>query len=818
MVRRTCVRTLWGIGVGFLVACAWAQGDGTTRRAQPWLDMKLDKTKKVKLSLSNAGIDLVLRLLAKTSGVPIVKDPALSGSVTLSTEKAVGLADAFAMVAALLDLKGFEFLSKDTFLVVRPKPKATVPTRTIGGVTGFGPSAPGAGRVSTELRMYLLEYASASAVAKTINDVFGQSQSSTGFGFGGPGTGGMQGGPGGGGPGGGGPGGGGPGGGGPGGGGPGGMTLTAAEFQGGPGGPSGGFMGGVGGSGPSGSQSVVKASYDEYSNSVIVNASSAMQQQVAALIKQIDREVKQPLITEFYPLVYASASDVATTIQNVITANAPKGKGGVATTTQQSLFPFTPSRTQTTQGTVSSDKRSNAVVVTTTVENQALVAGLIQKLDKEIPYQNSTAVIPLANARASDLADIFNQAFNGKTATTTKSTSTSSTNSSSSTNRTNSNSLSLPSSESQKTDPNNLYVQMEDPLAEVGPLATTVAVQQGGFGMGSGGFGSSSSTSSNSSSSSTIYHDNLGRVVNMTSLKNMVTIVADPNTNSLIVVGEPGAVSMLQQIVDKLDRIPEQVMIETLIVEASLDSSRQFGLEWTAAQNKAFGNKDLTGKIQSVFGLQSSTTNTTGFRYTLTGSDLTAFMSALQTDTGFKVLSTPRIFTSNNTQATINISQSVPYVTSQQEDSNGNYTFNYSFLDVGIVLTVTPQISPSGTVMLDVTQTANDLQGYTTFNAPIVNQREATTTISVKDGETIVLGGIMRNSVTATTNKVPLLGDIPVLGNLFRSSSKTQNKTELLVFLTPHIVCNSSDAKKIADDTKKELSPDLQKAVKGGAK
>lgn len=354
---------------------------------------------------------------------------------------------------------------------------------------------------------------------------------------------------------------------------------------------------------------------------------------------------------------------------------------------------------------------------------------------------------------------------------------------------------------------------MADPNTNYGDLATDVSVNQGGFGFGSMMGGQSSSrTSSSSSSSSSTARDKNGKVINITDISGKVTVVADSNTNSLIVVGDPDAVELLKQIIEKLDRIPEQVMIETMIVEASLDATDKFGLEWTLAQSKVFGDKSTSGTAATNFDLAS--TATTGFKYTLTGGDLSAFMNAFKTDTRYRVLSTPRIFTSNNVEATINISQSIPYVTSTEKNTDGTYVYNYSFQDVGIVLTVTPRISPSGTVTLDVTQTANDLQGYTSFNAPIVNQREATTTISVKDSDTIVLGGIMRSSVSATTNKVPLLGDIPLLGELFKSRSKTEQKTELLVFLTPKIVHNSNDAKTIYEQQTKSLSPDLKKELK----
>jgi general secretion pathway protein D len=114
---------------------------------------------------------------------------------------------------------------------------------------------------------------------------------------------------------------------------------------------------------------------------------------------------------------------------------------------------------------------------------------------------------------------------------------------------------------------------------------------------------------------------------------------------------------------------------------------------------------------------------------------------------------------------------------------------------------------------MDINQTANDLQGYTTFNAPIINQREADTTVSVRNGETIILGGIIRNTVTANRNKVPLLGDIPLLGTLFQSNSKESKKTELIVLLTPRIVKDDKDARILKDDVVKSLSQESQREL-----
>ena len=230
------------------------------------------------------------------------------------------------------------------------------------------------------------------------------------------------------------------------------------------------------------------------------------------------------------------------------------------------------------------------------------------------------------------------------------------------------------------------------------------------------------------------------------------------------------------------------------------------------AQAKAFGQSGVTGSVGTGFGLQSS--NPTGFKYTLSGGNLTSFMNALQTDDKFQVLSTPRIFTSNNVEAEINISQSVPYVLSSRTDANGNVTYNYAFQDVGIVLNVTPRITSNGYVTLDVVQTANDLQGFTSFNAPIVNQRQAQTTVTVKDGETMILGGIIRKTVTSKVSKLPVHGDIPFLGNLFKSTSHQDAKTELMVLLTPRVVRTTEDARKLREEQESQYTKSLTDSSK----
>ncbi|RYG41634.1 type II and III secretion system protein, partial [bacterium] len=248
--------------------------------------------------------------------------------------------------------------------------------------------------------------------------------------------------------------------------------------------------------------------------------------------------------------------------------------------------------------------------------------------------------------------------------------------------------------------------------------------------------------------------------------------------------------------------------------------STKLGVEFSYAGSRVLGVGGTTGVGSTSFPDTSDTAGQ-GFRFTTSSGNLSAILTALQTDDRFSVLSTPRIFTSNNVQAEINISQQVPYVVNQRADANGNILFTYDFQEVGIILTVTPRITSNGYVSMEITQTANELQGYTSFNAPIVNQREANTQVSVKDGETIILGGIIRNTVTSSVRKVPILGDIPILGNLFKSTSKGTAKTELLVFLTPRIVRDEDDARMLREGGVKQLSPavqkDIQKAIPPGS-
>jgi len=769
-----------------------------------WSKFKLSTKTKVNLNFRNANIDLIIQFFQKASGITIVKDPALTGPLTVTSAKPVTLNQAFTILNTTLGLKNFELRKEGELLIIRGRQQRPDPgagggmdmTRMMEMFQGQQPA----------LKVYPITFANASQVARVVNEVFATAQNpfeQIFQQFGGGGGGGVAVGR------------------------PGGFGGGGGQNRFGGGGQNrfggGGGFGGGGFGRPAAGQ-VVKASADDFSNSVIVNAPTREQGQVLELIKQIDKQNDVPQQTKVYKLEFAVASEIAPTVQNVLTNNAPTGRGGIGQQNVpieqrfQQAFRF--GGTQAAFGTVAADARTNSLVVTATDTNQKLIEDVVKELDKEVKYEASTFVFPLANARADQMATLLQQAFGTRQGTNTGNRG-GGTNQNRNTQQRNRNTGGGGGGQnlgggggggnrlSESADGKSLDLPLEDPNAEAGDLYTMIGVQQGGgFGFFGGGGGQQNRQNQGAQTGRTAD----GRLVNVRDLTGQVTVIPDQNTNSLVVVSTPKNPGLIRRTSSKLAKIPEQVMIGTIIVEASLDANSKLGVEWNLAQGKLFGDPAKSGTGGTGFGLAGAT-GLEGFKYTLTGGDLSAFLNVLQTDQKFQVLSTPRIFTSNNAEAQINISQSVPYVLSTREDTNGNLTFNYAFQDVGIVLTVTPRITSNGYVTMDVDQTANDLQGFTSFNAPIVNQRQANTTVSVKDGDTIILGGIIRTQVSSTVKKVPLLGDIPILGELFKSTDKTKQKTELLVFLTPRIVKDADQAREMRDQGTSDMSPETRRLL-----
>ncbi len=306
------------------------------------------------------------------------------------------------------------------------------------------------------------------------------------------------------------------------------------------------------------------------------------------------------------------------------------------------------------------------------------------------------------------------------------------------------------------------------------------------------------------------------------------TVEADPDTNALLITADGSTLESLLSVVKRLDIRRAQVLIEAIIVEIEEVAGRSLGVQWVA-QNKdgafassvnntgtlsaagaGFAERDVTTTTTDANGNVTTTTTREPAEFTdivgslagvvgqtigvgkLDGSvSFVALINALKQNTGSNILSTPNLLTTDNREASISVGQNVPFVTGSFTTSTGDATNPFQTIereDVGISLTVTPQINEGNTVVLDIEQEVSSLTGATGASDVITNERKISTQVIAADGEIIVLGGLMRDNIQQSQEKVPLLGDIPGIGRLFRNDSATASKTNLMVFLRATIV------------------------------
>jgi type II secretion system protein D len=282
------------------------------------------------------------------------------------------------------------------------------------------------------------------------------------------------------------------------------------------------------------------------------------------------------------------------------------------------------------------------------------------------------------------------------------------------------------------------------------------------------------------------------------------TFSNDPETRKLIVVTDAETASQIRQVIANLDRPVPQVLIKVVFLEVTYRKGLDFGIEGAHRRNI---DNTTTGAINQVFGLASQgafpTPPGAGI-YQILGADFQATLRAIAEAGKTEVLSRPTVLARNNQQAIITVGQQIPLITNVRYDTFGNQINAVSYQDVGIILRVTPFITSDGMVEMIVFPEISNLSDRTVpisagVNAPVINSRSADTVVVTPDGQTVVIGGLMENNKTQTDSKIPVLGDIPLLGNLFKRKVRSDAKTELLIFLTPHIVKRPSDLAAITD-------------------
>jgi len=322
-----------------------------------------------------------------------------------------------------------------------------------------------------------------------------------------------------------------------------------------------------------------------------------------------------------------------------------------------------------------------------------------------------------------------------------------------------------------------------------------------------------------------------------------VLLSPDVNSNSLIVSASPQYYSQIIQIIEQLDAQPPEVVIQALIVEVGLDATDEFGIELgfqdpfllsrsststiggvtTVTPGLNFNNTNQTlgnnpagiganvGKVATQglsnfsLGRQNGNLGFGGFVFSAQSDAVSVLVRALAARRTVQVLSRPQVRTTHNNEALVNVGQNVPLVNGVTTTAQGLVQPNVIRQQTGIILRVTPRITPDGIIAMDVYAEKSNLDpggGIPIFtngdgsvvNSPIIDQSIADTTVNVPNGQTIVIGGMITKSDDTLERKVPWLGDLPIVGRAFRYDGTTSRRTELLIFLTPRIVLSDLDS------------------------
>ncbi len=334
------------------------------------------------------------------------------------------------------------------------------------------------------------------------------------------------------------------------------------------------------------------------------------------------------------------------------------------------------------------------------------------------------------------------------------------------------------------------------------PIPPTPTGGRGGFNPGGGGRGNQAAAIQNA----------IQAAGGLSSQAGDIRIIAEESSNSLLVRATESDWSLIQQIIQGVDLRPLQVLIEVTIAEVQRTKDFDLGVSGNVTATRRNGSDTLG--IPSAQSARDFIVRLTGgngsVRYDVA-------IAALQERGDVRVLSLPVIIAQNNRQAVLNVGSSRPFVQVSQtvpNDPTGRVQ-TIQYIDVGTTLTITPTINPDGYVNLQVQQTDNSATNQIQFDAPVINKREATTQIFIRDGQTTVIGGLADNTNSSDVSGIPFLSRIPVLGTLiFGRTTKSQATNELFLFLTPHIISSDEDIDKLRNGVKQ--GSDLLKDVHVG--
>jgi general secretion pathway protein D len=486
------------------------------------------------------------------------------------------------------------------------------------------------------------------------------------------------------------------------------------------------------------------------SNTLVITDYANNLQRLEKIIDSIDQpSANDPVMI---PLQYASAVDVAAAV-NRLFAETPQAQGATAADPTQRF-------------TVVADARSNSLLARSGDSSRlARLRKFVSMMDSPTNAGGNIHVVYLKNAEAVKLAETLRAIYQGDTTAAAASPRSA---------------MATPAALGASA-PTGSPAPMQAPG---GPVPLSANQPQ-------------TSPSSSASTESGI-------------------IQADAATNSIIITAPDAIYNNLRAAVDKLDVRRAQVYVEALIAEITADKAAEFGIQWQdlsglgSSSAQAFGGTNFGGAGQNIIGIsQNPATAARGLNVGVVKGQVTipgvgqilnlgVLVRALETDINANILSTPTLLTLDNEEASIVIGQNVPFITGQYALSGASTTptpfQTVERRDVGLTLQVRPQISEGGTVRLQIYQEVSSIQDQTNPAGVITNKRAVGSTILVDDGQIVVIGGLIQDTVNDGIQKVPVLGDIPWLGGLFRYKTRSHNKTNLMIFLRPTLVRDSGRA------------------------
>ena len=492
------------------------------------------------------------------------------------------------------------------------------------------------------------------------------------------------------------------------------------------------------------------------SNTLLLIDSRANIDRIIAILAEVDSE-GTPGVLRVYPLAYAIAADAAKTLASIFVETGPAAAAQTARVRRRGLQ-IRPSRGVAVK--FLPDSRTNSMIVYAQQEMQDDVADLLKKID--IPASAGSGrinVYYLENADAEEVSKVLASLSKERTGAPTP-----------------------------------------VPGARPGVPATVAGVVSA-------------------------------------ELEGGVKVTADKATNALVIVASANDYETLMGVIRKLDIRRRQVFVEAMVMEIDLDKTLDVGVEWRAAaqvgggQNGAViggANYGIQGGMNSLLagiaagaplifpgsglvagGIGGSVTLPDGTQVPA----IAAVLRASQGNNNLNILSSPHLLTQNNKEAEIIVAENIPFITSTSRDSTNlaNVINSVERKDVGVTLRITPHIHESEFVSLDIYQEASALKqdaltlAQSASVGPTWTKRSTKTTVLVKSGDTVIISGIIQDSTTKNVSKVPLLGDIPLLGYFFRYTSEQKKKTNLLIMLTPHIIHEPGDLSKPLEDRQRQM-------------